>query len=280
MIINEIFYSIQGEGLLTGIPSVFIRLAGCPLRCRWCDTQYAQDPASGVDLTIPQIIDKIENLKPSPTKRRNKINSAVSANFAARPELACPELACPELACGELVEPVEGVEGSSVVKTRHVVLTGGEPMANPQLPALTEALKKLGKHVTIETAGIKFVPGLACDLMSISPKTSNSGLKFKKGAPSTTLRTGRPFTPIKRLIKNYPYQLKFVVVTPGDLPEIQKAIASLGKIDPSKVLLMPQAKTRDELLARSPMVAELCKQAGFTFCARLQILLFDGQKGK
>ena len=223
-----------------GVPSVFIRFAGCPLRCRWCDTQYAQDHASGVDLTIPQIIDKIENLKPSPTKRKNKINSA---DFAA-----------------------------SVVKSNHVVLTGGEPFANPQLPLLAKTMKKLGKHITIETAGIKFIPGLACDLMSISPKTSNSGLKFKKGA--------RPFTPIKRLIKNYPYQLKFVVESPDDLPEIQKAIASLGKIDPSKVLLMPQAKTRDELLARSPMVAELCKQAGFTFCTRLQILLFDGQRSK
>jgi hypothetical protein len=48
----------------------------------------------------------------------------------------------------------------------------------------------------------------------------------------------------------------------------------------TRVLLMPQAKTRDELLAKSPMVAELCKQTGFTFCNRLQILLYNGQRGK
>ena len=41
MLISEIFYSIQGEGELTGIPSVFIRTSGCNLRCRWCDTKYA-----------------------------------------------------------------------------------------------------------------------------------------------------------------------------------------------------------------------------------------------
>lgn len=41
MLISEIFYSVQGEGLLTGVPSVFIRTSGCNLRCRWCDTPYA-----------------------------------------------------------------------------------------------------------------------------------------------------------------------------------------------------------------------------------------------
>jgi 7-carboxy-7-deazaguanine synthase len=39
--INEIFYSIQGEGTRAGLPCIFIRLQGCPLRCTWCDTPYA-----------------------------------------------------------------------------------------------------------------------------------------------------------------------------------------------------------------------------------------------
>jgi 7-carboxy-7-deazaguanine synthase len=41
MQINEIFYSIQGEGVHIGIPMVFVRFTGCNLRCEWCDTQYA-----------------------------------------------------------------------------------------------------------------------------------------------------------------------------------------------------------------------------------------------
>lgn len=43
MLVHEIFYSLQGEGLLVGVPSVFIRAAGCNLRCRWCDTKYASN---------------------------------------------------------------------------------------------------------------------------------------------------------------------------------------------------------------------------------------------
>lgn len=61
MIVNEIFYSLQGEGSLAGVPSVFIRLAGCPLRCRWCDTAYARDPQAGTEMApqaiLPQIVD-------------------------------------------------------------------------------------------------------------------------------------------------------------------------------------------------------------------------------
>jgi 7-carboxy-7-deazaguanine synthase len=55
--INEIFYSIQGESLHMGRPCVFIRLTGCNMRCRYCDTRYAYD--EGEFFSIPQIIDTI-----------------------------------------------------------------------------------------------------------------------------------------------------------------------------------------------------------------------------
>ena len=84
---------------------------------------------------------------------------------------------------------------------------------------------------------------------------------------------------IKQLINHYPYQLKFVVDSPDDLTEIQQTVELLGGIDCEKVMLMPQAATRDELLAKSPKVADLCKQTGFVFCQRLQILLWDGHPG-
>jgi 7-carboxy-7-deazaguanine synthase len=56
MLISEAFYSIQGEGILAGVPSVFIRMAGCNLRCRWCDSKYASWDPEGSELSIDEIL--------------------------------------------------------------------------------------------------------------------------------------------------------------------------------------------------------------------------------
>ncbi len=58
MLINEIFYSIQGEGQWTGIPNIFIRTTGCNLRCNYCDTKYAYD--KGEEIKIYNILGKVE----------------------------------------------------------------------------------------------------------------------------------------------------------------------------------------------------------------------------
>ncbi len=60
MLISEIFYSVQGEGELTGVPSVFIRTSGCNLRCRWCDTPYASWNPEGTEMSIDQILAEVE----------------------------------------------------------------------------------------------------------------------------------------------------------------------------------------------------------------------------
>jgi 7-carboxy-7-deazaguanine synthase len=65
MVVNEIFYSLQGEGRLSGVPSIFIRLAGCPLRCRWCDTKYAWDISAGTEQSPEAIVEQIKDF-PTP----------------------------------------------------------------------------------------------------------------------------------------------------------------------------------------------------------------------
>ncbi len=231
MRVSEVFYSLQGEGMLVGTPSVFVRLAGCPFRCRWCDTAYAWDYTAGDDLELDQIIERI-----------------------------------------------------GTWPSRFVVLTGGEPMAGPDLTPrpgfaeLTHRLRTLGKHVTIETAGALFVPDLACDLMSISPKLTNS-------AAHPDARAGARESPhlnpeaLQRLIGAYPHQLKFVVESAQDIAEVQRVLDELGPIPPERVLLMPQAAATGELLSRSPIVAEWCKQTGLRFGQRLHVLLWGQQRG-
>jgi len=225
MRINEIFYSLQGEGFLAGVPSVFVRVAGCPLRCRWCDTKYAWDKEAGQDYRIEEIVKTVQKW---------------ACNF--------------------------------------VVITGGEPMINPDLPQLVQELKASGKHITIETAGIAFMPNMPCDLMSISPKLSNSTPEDHELAAAHE-DSRLDIAVLRELIDNYKYQLKFVVDSQDDLPEIQQTIEEIRNVDSGKVTLMPQAATRDELLAKSPMVAEMCKRTGFAFCQRLQILLWNNKRG-
>ncbi len=55
--VSEIFHSLQGESTRAGLPTVFIRLTGCPLRCNWCDTTYAF--AGGETLTLAAILDRV-----------------------------------------------------------------------------------------------------------------------------------------------------------------------------------------------------------------------------
>ena len=59
MFISEIFYSIQGEGELAGVPSVFIRTSGCNLRCTWCDTKYASWKPEGTEVGLSEVLDQV-----------------------------------------------------------------------------------------------------------------------------------------------------------------------------------------------------------------------------
>ncbi len=228
---------MQGEGFLAGVPSMFVRLAGCPLRCKWCDTKYAWDQKAGQDYTIAEIVQTV-----------------------LRKESPGQQWSC-----------------------KFIVITGGEPMINSDLPQLVQELKTADKHITIETAGIAFIPDLACDLMSISPKLSNSAPTAEDRSQKTEIRRQKflrlDIAVLRELIDSYDYQLKFVVDSENDLPEIQQTLEKIGNVDSENVMLMPQAATRDGLLTKSQMVADMCKRTGFAFCQRLQVLLWNNQRG-
>ena len=67
--INEIFYTLQGEGAHSGIPAVFIRFSGCNLRCPWCDTEFT----SHTDMTAEQIVAEALSLYDIPNERRRMV---------------------------------------------------------------------------------------------------------------------------------------------------------------------------------------------------------------
>lgn len=106
--ITEIFYSLQGETRTVGLPTVFVRLTGCPLRCRYCDTAYAFQ--GGQAMLQPEILAQI-----------------------------------------------------AAYQSRHVTVTGGEPLAQKACHDLLAALCDAGYEVSLETSG-------ALDVSAVDPR--------------------------------------------------------------------------------------------------------------
>jgi 7-carboxy-7-deazaguanine synthase len=245
MKIAEVFYSIQGEGMLAGVPSVFIRTSGCNLRCTWCDTPYTSWRPEGVERSVEDLV------------------RAVQQYPAA-----------------------------------HVVITGGEPMLTAEVVELTKRLKEAGCHITIETAGTMHQP-VICDLMSISPKLANSTPLEREAGRWAAQHERLRYQPevLKRLIAEYPYQLKFVVSSLQDLDEIHKILAELAlpdgevesrdpkradassRIGPSRVILMPEGTSSSALRDKGQWIAEICKREGFRYGPRLHIDIWGDKRG-
>ena len=158
---------------------------------------------------------------------------------------------------------------------RHVVVTGGEPMIAPEIIPLTERLRRLGLHITVETAGTVFQP-VACDLMSISPKLSNSTPRGSWASQHDRLRIQADV--LRNLMARYEYQLKFVIEKTADLEEV-RALAAALPADPRRVILMPEGTDRDLLRERGVWLAEIAKAEGYRFTPRLQVELWGNRRG-
>jgi 7-carboxy-7-deazaguanine synthase len=174
--------------------------------------------------------------------------------------------------------PVSRLLGEAVDSgVRHVVLTGGEPLLQREVGVLTEELRKADYHITVETAGT-IDPAFHCDLLSLSPKTANSDPPGAAGERHRRRRSD--IGPIRRLLKRFPqHQLKFVVEDADDLAEILETLDRIGGVAASRVLLMAQGRSAEEVAQRAPGVAALCLEHGFRYTPRLHMDLFGGGRG-
>ena len=158
----------------------------------------------------------------------------------------------------------------------HVVITGGEPLLQRELPALAQALASAGRHTTVETVGT-LAPDFPCDLLSVSPKTSNSDPEGRFLGRHRALRAD--LAPLVSLIERHPeHQLKFVVRGEEDLGEVLELVERVGA-ERRRVLLMPEGRTAAEVAARAAAVARLCMVHGFRYSPRLHLDLFGGGRG-
>lgn len=164
--------------------------------------------------------------------------------------------------------------------SRHLVLTGGEPLIARSVEPLTHLLADAGHHITIETAGTVFAE-VRCDLMSISPKLANSTppRSVSEEWSDRHERERIHVDVIRRLMAVSDYQLKFVVDIENDLEEIDALLERIGSIEPANVMLMAQARSVEELDEREPWIADICMDRGFRLCPRLHLRLYGNRRG-
>ncbi len=170
--------------------------------------------------------------------------------------------------------------------SRHVVLTGGEPMVAAQLPPLARRLSMAGCHVTIETAATVLPGEIPCDLASLSPKLASSTPDVEVDSAWAARHEAQRWRPqiVAQWIRQYDWQLKFVVSRPEDLVEVHGMITQLEEelghaLPADQILLMPEGKTSEELRLRQQWLVEVCKANGFRLCHRLHVELFGNKRG-
>ena len=239
----EIFHTIQGEGVSAGIPAVFVRASLCNLHCVWCDTDHTW------------------NFEGTPWKHEK---DAIPGYTKHRKEDVMMECTPAEIADRVLAFPCQ-----------RVVITGGEPLLQEaDFLEMISAIRAIQPdyQFEVETNGTR-IPSPAfhdgVDQFNVSPKLSNAGMdaKLRLNPAALAFFAASPKA-----------WFKFVVAEPNDLIEIRQLRDTHG-IPISRILLMPEGRTADELDRGARWLADLCRDEGFRFCDRLHIRLWGDKRG-
>ncbi|WP_063654570.1 7-carboxy-7-deazaguanine synthase QueE [Aliivibrio fischeri] len=139
--VNEIFETIQGEGYFSGHPSIFIRLQGCKVGCSWCDTKHTWNVKLEQQITCQEVITKSEES---------------------------------EQWCNCSVSDIWDIFQTLGFKSKHVVITGGEP-CDYDLIELTTFLESKDLQCQIETSGTSLIRVSPNSWVTVSPKINMQG---------------------------------------------------------------------------------------------------------
>lgn len=149
-----------------------------------------------------------------------------------------------------------------------------------EMVPLTQQLQHLGKHITIETAGTLSLP-VCCDLMSISPKLSNSTPDESKAGAWSARHERDRYRPevLRDLVDRFEHQIKFVVGTAQDVLEVREYLSRFPEIEAERVLLMPEGVEREKLAAIEKWLEPACEELGYRFCPRKHIEWYGNKRG-
>lgn len=239
----EIFRSIQGEGRNIGRLRTFVRLSGCNLHCKWCDTAY--------------------------TWNWNGTPYAHERDQPGAPHKFSPDANMVKLSVEAVADAV------AALPCEGVVITGGEPLM--QLAEVSELAQRIkarepARLIEIETNGT-FAPtetlAQLVDLFMVSPKLAHSG-----NAPEQALDFGA-----LALYAGLPSAtFKFVVREPADLRDVE-AFAQRFDAPRERIYVMPEGADSETVRARLEQLTPHAIRAGFHISDRLHLHLFGAKRG-
>lgn len=242
--ISEVFGpTVQGEGPSAGRLAAFVRLAACNLYCTWCDTPYTWDWTG---------------------KNGVKYDPKVEAKKR------------------DLAEVIEWASTMHRAGVRLFVMTGGEPLLQRDalmdlangLHAMAETHDKGAVEIEVETNGTQFPPK-AIDVVgtitrwNVSPKLANSRIPAAERIVPDVLRA---------FVEGRRATFKFVCEKVEDLGEITD-LADEVNIPARSIWVMPQARTAEELYARTRTLAPAAAARGWNFSSRIQLLAWGSARG-